>query len=147
MLRFKHISLAAAVILCGIGSASAQLNIKTSANDPLTGLPVDQWTYLITHAVNGAAVVGKPEVFMVNPTNESLTVNCGKWILVGGKPYIDGNPAVLPPWTVTIVGTQGFDGYCKDGVDALSSSGLSYHGALISPDGTFSNTTFIVLGK
>ena len=146
-MRFLYSTVLATSLALGAGAAHAQLHTNSNTADPLTGLPVDQWTYLMTHAVNGAAVVGKPEVFMVNPTGESLTVNCGKWVLVGGKPYIEGNPTVLPPWSVTVVGTQGFDGYCKDGVNALSSSGLAYHGALVSPDGTFSNATFIVLSK
>ena len=127
--------------------ANAQLDIQVSNVDPLTKLPPDKWIYLSTHMVNGASVIGRPEVFLVNATGQSLiSISCdGKWQLVGNNvdSHVRGNVAQVPAWSVTLVHTESFDGYCKVGLDAQSADGQIYHGALISPDKTFSNATFI----
>lgn len=124
--------------------AHAQLNIKVNTNDPLTGLPPDQWIILMTTEVNAKPIIGKEEVYMLNATGSELVVNCGKWQLVGSAPYIKGNPTSLPPFSATHVPTVGFDGYCKDGVKAISSTGRTYTGQLNSLDGSFTNSTFII---
>ena len=124
-------------------SACAQLAIAIDTKDPLTKLSSDQWAYMMAREVNGASVLGRPEVIMLNATPDPLTVYCGRWTLVGPQPYDKQNPNVLPPWTASLVHTDGFDGYCKSGVDAHTPSGESITGNLTSNDGSFSNATFI----
>ena len=132
--------------LC-VSSAQAQLNIKVNTNDPLTGLPPEQWIILMTTEVNARPIIGKEAVYMLNATGIEMVVNCGKWTLVGNSPYIKGNPASLPPFSVTYVDTEGFDGYCKDGVKGLSTTGSVYNGRLNSADGSFTNSTFIIFSE
>lgn len=146
MRKFLLMAAVAAIGLVGVHNANAQLKMNpTSANEPLTGLSPEQWVYLAEHLVNGKPVIGKPLVYMVNASGEELaSVVCDRWVLVGNKPYIEGNPASLPAWQVTLVGTEGFDGYCKDGVTAQTATGNIYKGTLNSPDHTFGNATFII---
>jgi hypothetical protein len=127
--------------------AQAQLDISVSANDPLTKLPPDKWVYVMTHEINGSVLIGKPLVYVLNPNPESLTVMCGKWQLVGPMPdkAVKGNPHELPAWKMTMISTDQFDGYCKDGVVGMSSSGERFVGKLTSMDETFSNATFITM--
>lgn len=127
--------------------AHAQLNVTISTVDPMTKLPPDQWVYLQTHTINGASVIGRPEVFMVNATGEDLPlVMCEKWQIVGPKVYksVEGNPTSLPAWKTSIVHTEEFDGYCKNGLIAQSSTGQTFKGSIISSDGSFTNATFII---
>ena len=133
-----------ALALLAAAPASAELAIHVNNNDPLTGLPPDQWIVMMTTEVNARPLIGKEDVYMLNATGTELVVNCGKWTLVGNKPYIEGNPNVLPPFSATYVATNGFDGYCKDGVKGLSPTGAVYTGALNAADGSFTNSTFIV---
>ena len=123
--------------------AHAQLNLTVSMKEPVTGLDSDTWATLARNVVDGTSLLGKPEVYVVNATPFELVVNCDKWQLVGPKPYIDANPHSLRPWKVTEINVKGFDGYCKDGTNAISSNGDTYYGALTSADGSFTNATFI----
>jgi hypothetical protein len=134
----------AAIALTIAIPAAAELHIQVNTTDPLTGLPPDQWIVLMTTEVNARPLIGKEEVFMLNATGTDLVANCGKWSLVGSHPYIDGNPTVLPPFSVTHVPTKGFDGYCKDGVKGLSPTGAAYNGRLNAADGSFTNSTFVI---
>ena len=145
----KHrIFLAAAIGLAMASTALAQglnLDAVQSTKDPLTGLDAVQWIKLATNLVDGSAVIGKPMIFMLNGVGKELVaVTCdGKYQLVGSNPYIKGAPGRLKPWRATIVPTQGFDGYCKKSITAQSDDGVSYESKLVSPDGTFSNATFL----
>ena len=116
--------LAAAAVLAITTQANAQLNIQQHNTDPLTGLPPAQWITLATHLVNGGAVIGRSEVYLINATGQDISaVTCdGKWQLVGTKVYksVQGNPSVLPAWKVTLIHTEDFDGYCKSGVIAAT---------------------------
>lgn len=141
-MKLRHV-LTATAMLVAASAAHAQLNIKVNTNDPLTGLPPDQWIVLMTTEVNAKPIIGKEEVFMLNATGTELVVNCGKWSLVGNQPYIKGNPSSLPPFSVTHVPTTDFDGYCKEGVKAMSPTGAAYIGRLNSADGSFTNSTFV----
>jgi hypothetical protein len=129
--------------------AQAQsIKIMTNDKDPVTGLDAADWLSMMKREINGAPVVGQPYVFMLNATPNPLTVMCQTWQLVGPKPYISGAPSSLPPFTATVVPTNGFDGYCKDEagnaqVMAESSTGDVYKGAVVSSDGTFTNAIFI----
>jgi len=134
--------------LCAFStSAFAQLDITTDNRDPLTKLSADKWVYVMTHEINGTVLLGKPEVYMLNPNSESLTISCDKWQLVGPTPYksVSNNPHEIPAWKMTQISTDGFDGYCKNGVVGMSSSGARFVGSLVSVDGTFSNATFITM--
>lgn len=137
-----------AMVFPGVTPAPAQgLDLSTVAStvDPLTKLPPDKWVTLATNLINGKAVVGRPEVFMINATGQELnSVICdGRWQLVGPKPYIEGAPGNLPAWRVTLVPTKGFDGYCKKDIIGQSDNGVLYKATLVSVDGTFTNATFI----
>lgn len=129
--------------------AQAQtIKITTNDVDPVTGLHADDWLTMMKREINGAPIIGQPYVYMLNATSEPLTVMCQTWQLVGPKPYIEGAPRSLPPFTATIVPTQGFDGYCKDNagnalVTAESSIGDTYRGTVVSSDNTFTNAIFI----
>ena len=138
-------SLAAIGIAAPALSQGLDLSTVSSAVDPLTKLPPDQWVKLATNLINGKAVVGRPEVFMVNATGQELSaITCdGKWQLVGPKPYIAGAPGLLPAWKVTVVPTEGFDNYCKSSIIGQSDAGVLYKATLVSVDGTFTNATFI----
>ena len=132
------------------GSAQAQLNLQINTNDPLTGLTADKWVALATRIVNPAPLIGKDSVYVVNATGEVLlAVTCKGYQLVGSKPYITKNettaaPGSLPPWTVTLVPTEGFNAYCPAGVDAQGNI-ASYHGTVNA--GNFQNSTFVIFMK
>jgi len=132
--------------------AHAQLNIEVNTVDPLTKLPPDKWIYLMTHAVNAANLIGENSVYVVNATGETIqAVTCRGYYLVGPKPYITNNktvaaPSNLPPWTVTIIPSEGFDTYCTAGVDGHGTSN-SYHGTLNAADHSFGLSTFVVFWK
>ena len=141
-----------AVVSLPAAAPRAQLSIEVSTVDPLTKLAPDKWVYLVTHVVNAAPLSGKESVYAVNATGEVLqAVTCRGYFLVGQKPYITSNkttaaPATLPPWTVTLVPAEGFDTYCKAGVDAQGAVD-SYHGTLNAADRTFGNSTFVIFQK
>jgi hypothetical protein len=141
-----------ALMLMAVGSfgsppAHAQLDLSTvaSAVDPITKLPGDKWVTLATSIMNGKAVVGRPEIFVINATGQELSaVICdGKWQLVGPKPYLKEAPNSLPAWKITLVPTLGFDGYCKSAIIGQSDNGTLYKATLVSVDGTFTNAAFI----
>jgi hypothetical protein len=96
--------------------------------------------------MNGKSIVGKPEIFVINATGQELNaVVCdGKWQLVGPKPYIKDAPNSLPAWKITLVPTEGFDGYCKQAIVAQSDTGVTYKATLVSVDGTFTNASYLV---
>jgi hypothetical protein len=148
----RKILLATAAIAFGVGVAHAQglsLSIPATNIDPLTKLPAAQWIYMMTHEVNASNNVGKDSVFMLNATGETLSqVTCRGYVLVGPKPYISSNdtisaPVSLPAWTATAVPTEGFNKYCKDGVDAQGIIN-SYHGNLSAADHTFENSEWVI---
>lgn len=156
MKPYRDILLAsAAIATMAIGTMPAahaqglDLSTVQSAVDPITKLPPDKWVTLAINLINGKAVVGKPQVFMINATGQELnSVICdGRWQLVGPKPYIKDAPGNLPAWKVTVVPTEGFDGYCKKDIIGQSDSGVLYPARLVSVDGTFSNATFITFLK
>lgn len=141
------LAMAAISVVAPAESRAQGLNLSAvqTANDPLTGLSPDQWVKLATNLVNGKAVVGKPEIFMINATGKELSaVTCdSKWQLVGPNPYVKSAPGSLPTWKVTLVPTEGFDGYCKISIVAQSDDGTLYKANLVSTDGTFTNATFL----
>jgi hypothetical protein len=145
----KSIMVAIAIIGISIAAAPAfaQLNITVNTKEPVTGLEADVWAGMVRKFVNAAPIIGKPDVYIINATQEYIVaVNCGKWELVGNKPYIDDNPKSLPPWSVTYVGAKGFDGYCGTGTNALvgmSAAGDNYNGVLNASDKSFTNSTFV----
>ena len=147
---FAVLALAGLVsIVAPMGRAHAQLNIDTSVLEPMTKLPPEKWVFMMTKFVNATNVIGKDAVYMVNATGEDIaTVTCGDYQLVGPKPYITNNknlsaPVSLPKWTVTVVPSETFNTYCKNGVDGTSNAGR-YHGTLNAADHTFVNSTFVV---
>ena len=141
----KKLLSAAALLALTASVAYAQLDLHVDNREPMTKLDGPTWTTMIKRFVNAKPIIGVDAVYMVNPTADVIgAVNCGKWQLVGSKPYITGNPTELPPWSVTYVGTHGFDGYCKNGVDGTTTGGDVRHGLLNAADGTFSGSTFIV---
>ena len=138
------------VLFCVLGATlptQAQLKLSTpSINDPITGLPPDQWEQMISHILDSGAIVGEPGVLMISSISEPLTVSCGKWNLVGQNLYksIVGNPPMLRPFSVTYVKTQEFDGYCKEGVIGHTPMGRTVIGKLTSSDGSFTNASIIL---
>lgn len=146
---------AALAIIAGFTAASparAQLALDISTVDPLTKLTADKWVQLATRLINPANVVGKDLVFMINATGEPLNaVTCGGYQLVGAAPYITKNgtiaaPATLPAWEVTAVPTEGFNTYCRKGVEATGRVS-TYHGNLNAAYKSFSNSTFVVFAQ
>lgn len=133
-------------------AAHAQLNLEISNVDPLTKLSAEKWAYLVTHVVNATPLLGKDSVYAINATGEDVNVVvCRGYQLVGPKPYITNNkttnaPSMLPKWTVTLIPTESFNDYCKNGVDGNSNAG-SYHAVITSSDKTFANATFITFMK
>lgn len=139
---------AAAALLGPASPARAQqIQLEADDFDPVTKLKAEQWIRVMTRTINGPSVTGRPEVFMLNATGEPLTVKCDRWVLVGPPNAVasdvKGNPSALPPWKITIVHTEKFDGYCKDGLTGLSESGRVYKAAVVSPDNTFTNATVV----
>ena len=131
--------------------AQAQLDLSTvvSTVDPVTKLPGDKWIQLATALVDGSSVIGRPEVFVLNATGQELiTVVCDRrYALVGPKPAVEGNPTRIRAWKAVVIGTKGYDGYCKDGLVAQSETGTAYKGSLVTSDGTFTNATFVIFYK
>ena len=86
-------------------------------------------------------------MYVLNATGEQLlSVTCRGYYLVGPKPYITDNatttaPLSLPPWTVTLLPTQGFNTYCGKGVDAQGATGSTYHATVNAP--SFRDATFV----
>ena len=144
-------SVTAALAICTVATSVSAQEVKLDTNiiDPRTHLSAEKWINLATHILNATPLVGKDSVYMVNATGETLvTVVCRGYQLVGPKPYITSNrttqtPSNLPAWTVTLIPTEGFNTYCKDGVDAQGAVDL-YHGAPNSADKSFSNSTFVI---
>ena len=140
-------------LICAVSpQAHAQLTLTIDTADPLTHLPPDQWIQLVTRVVNAKPLIGKASVYMVNATGEELgSVTCGSYQLVGAKPYITNNrttnaPATLPAWTITLVPSEGFNTYCRTGVDALGTV-ANYHGSLNASNHTFNDSTFVIFQK
>jgi hypothetical protein len=152
--RLAKLGIALALIFVVNGMSSVQAEnggidlsaVSASTVDPVTHLAPAQWIKVAQGIINGKAVVGKPEVFMINATGVELnSVICdGRWQLVGSKPYIEGAPASLPAWKVTIVPTVGFDGYCKTSIKGQSDNGDLFKADLVSSDGTFTNAVYLV---
>lgn len=147
--------LALAAVVSGLSfsaPAQAQLALDITTVDPLTKLPADKWVQLATRIVNPAPIVGKDAVYVVNATGEDLSsVTCRGYFLVGMSPYITGNkttnaPATLPKWTVSLVPTEGFNTYCKGGVEATGIV-ANYHGMPNAGDKSLANSTFIVFAQ
>ncbi len=132
-------------LMAGSGPAPAQgLNITVDTREPVTHLEPEQWAGLMRRFVNAGPLVGTPLVDVINASGDTIVaITCDRWQLVGNQPYIKTNPHSLPPWSVTEISADGFDGYCKGGVSGMSSAGDVYKGLLNAPDGTFSNSTFI----
>jgi hypothetical protein len=148
-MRKLIVSYLAAVLLCTpivlSSSAHAQLKLTVNQNEPITGLDSATWAEMMTRFVNAKPLIGKDNVYIVNATPyEVPQLTCGRWTLVGNKPYITDNPTTLPAWSVTEISTKGFDGYCKEGVFGQSAMGTTLRGALSAADGSFTNSTFII---
>jgi len=141
------------ITMIPISSARTQgLNIEISDVEPITKLPPEKWIYLITHMINADPIIGKSSVYAINATGEDLSsVVCRGYFLVGTKPYITNNattnaPASLPKWKATLIPTEGFNTYCKNGVDATGATS-SYHGRLTAADQSFSESSFVIFWK
>lgn len=121
------------------------INITKKVNDPVTGLAPAEWLAMIGQYIQPEAIVGKPEVIMINATPDSLTVSCDKWIIVGPKVYksVEGNPRSLKPFSITPINTNEFDGYCKNGVTGTPSFGTTVIGRLNDANGNFTNATVV----
>lgn len=126
-------------------SAIAQLHVNTNTNDPITGLDAPAWEVMIQNIIDGGGLIGEPGVLAVNSTPNDLTVTCDTWELVGDNVYksVRGNPARLRPFSVTYIRTEGFDGYCKDGLVGHTRMNRTYTATLNSSDHTFKNATII----
>jgi hypothetical protein len=134
------------------GTASAQkidLSGTLSAEDPITHLKPVDWVRLMVAEINTKTVVGKPLIYIVNATGrELISLTCdGRWQLAGPAPYksVKDNPASLPAWRVTLISTEGFDGYCTKALVATSDGGEAFPTKLVSPDGSFRNATVITI--
>jgi len=139
----------AAVLLTMFGSAEVataqQLNLTTNPNDPVTGLPPAQWAAMEARYLQLGTLVGTPYVAVMNATSEELTLTCDKWTIVGANVYksVVGNPAALKPFSITIIKTNEFDGYCKDGVVGHPQFGNVIRGQLNDTNGSFTDATLV----
>lgn len=127
-------------------SLEAQM-MGTEMKDQKTGLDSNTWAEVVRGAIDATGLIGKPEVYMINATPYDMTVMCDKWQLVGPKPYLSDNPHVLHPWKAVIVGTKGFDGYCKNGIAGMDSNGDLYRGRFNAANGSFTDSTFITFDQ
>ncbi len=130
-----------------IGSgAHAQLHIRAATTDPITGLDPAGWEEMVSHMLNGQALIGDAGVLIVSSLPEPITVTCDKWTLVGPDPYssVRGNPAMIKPFSITYIKTRDFDGYCTHGVVGHAGIGRTYTGHLDAADGTFKRSTIIL---
>jgi hypothetical protein len=125
------------------------LSKTESTEDPITHLKSVDWVRLMTSEINGRTIIGKPYIYIVNATGRELvSLTCdGKWQLTGPTPYksVGSNPASLPAWRVTLISTEGFDGYCTKSLVAVSDTSEAFPTKLVSPDNTFKNATFVTV--
>lgn len=125
------------------------LSGTVSNEDPITKLKPVDWVRLMTAEIDTRTVIGKPEIYVVNATGrELISLTCdGKWQLVGPQPYktVAKNPPSLKAWRVTLISTEGFDGYCTRSLTAQSDNGETYPTKLVSPDNTFKNATVVTI--
>jgi hypothetical protein len=121
------------------------ITLTKHTNDPVTNLPPDQWLAMISQYLQPEAIVGKPEVVAINATSEFLTVTCDKWTIVGPKveKHVTGNPRELKPFSITLINTESFDGYCTMGVIGHPTIGASITGELNDSAGNFTNATVV----
>jgi hypothetical protein len=128
--------------------ASAQdFNVDVNQNDPITGLSPPKWLKFALRIVHPEALVGLPVVLMINDTPEAITVNCGRWEIVGTQPYksVHGNPSELKPFSITPIRTNEFDGYCTQKGSLVGSSLTNqYIGRMNDSEGNFSNATVVI---
>lgn len=127
--------------------AGAAVDIpKTEAKTPA------EWVESIKDQINPSTLKGIPYVYVINGTGHDLTsLACdGRYELIGpssDKAVHDVNQrlVVLKAWTIALISTNKFDGYCKKSLMATSDRGDEYPTKLVSPDGTFSNALYITI--
>ena len=100
-------------------------------------------------SLNLKFLIGKPIVAVMNPTDEEIvSIICdGKWSLVGENAYNKnkGAPGAVAPHSIVLIPTDGFDGYCKQSIYALTESGQRINGFLNAE--SFSDATVIYFGQ
>lgn len=147
----RGMNFVASVAMLALGTlaavpSQAQLKLNVVTNDPVTGLPPEQWEQLVAGIIHAEALDGDPGVLVVSSLAVPVTVTCDKWPLVGTNVYksVKGNPSELKPFSVTYIKTADFDGYCKNGIVGHTSLGREILGKLTSSDGSFTHATVIL---
>ena len=111
-------------------------------------MPGDAWRRVMSSSLDLAFLVGRPYVAVFNSTDEKITgVLCDdKWYLVGAKSYNKGKgaPDVVNAHQVVFIPSDGFDGYCKGSIVAISESGERYD-AELTIKGNFSDSTGLII--